>query len=225
MLTIAVDGHAGAGKSTAAKALAKKLGLLYLDTGAMYRMMGLKALRAGIDPGDEVAVLPLLDNTSVEVVLDGGEQRFLLDGEDVSQSIRTAECGMAASAVSAIPAVREKMVALQRKIARGANVIMDGRDIGTVVLPDARYKFFVTASPSVRAQRRLNELREKNLPLLSLEELKRDIVKRDYDDSHRAHSPLVQAKDAVYLDTTDMTADEVIAFMLNRIAEGEDQNK
>lgn len=221
MITIAIDGHAGAGKSTAAKALARALGLVYLDTGAMYRMMGLKALRQGADPGDEAAVLPMLESTRIEVVAEGGEQRFLLDGEDVSSAIRTAECGMAASAVSAIPAVREKLVALQQQIARGANVVMDGRDIGTVVLPNAKYKFFVTASPAVRAQRRYQELLEKGLPAKPVKELEAEIEKRDYDDSHRAHSPLRQAEDAEYIDTTGMSAQEVIDHMLRRVQEGE----
>ena len=221
MFAVAIDGPAGAGKSSAAKILAKELGCTYLDTGAMYRAVGLKALREGVAPSDAAHVLPMLEQTALDVVFEGGQQKILLDGEDVSGKIRTAEVGMAASAVSAIPQVREKLVQMQRQIAAGKDVVMDGRDIGTVVLPDAKYKFFITASSRKRAQRRYLELEEKGILNRTLEELEAEIVQRDYDDSHRAHSPLRQAADAVLIDTSDLTLEEVTKELLRRVREGE----
>lgn len=221
MITVAIDGPAAAGKSTAARAVAKRLGLLYLDTGSMYRALGYKAAAKGLDPGNESEVLPMLGNTELVVAYKDGEQRLFVDGEDVTAQIRSAECGMHASAISAIPAVREILVAQQRKIAEGNNVIMDGRDIGTVVLPNAKYKFFITASPATRAKRRRAELLEKGLPAKPVEELEQEIIKRDYDDSHRAHSPLKQAEDAHFIDTTNMTLEQVVEKILDMIEEGE----
>lgn len=223
MITVAIDGPAAAGKSTAAKEVAKRLGLLYLDTGSMYRALGYKAASMGLDPGSEADVLPMLKNTELVVAYQNGEQRLFVNGEDVTDKIRSAECGMHASAISAIPVVREMLVDQQRKIAKGSSVVMDGRDIGTVVLPDAKYKFFVTASPAVRAKRRYAELIAKGLPAKPVEELEREIIQRDYDDSHRAHSPLKQAEDAHLIDTTNMTLKQVVEKILGLIREGEER--
>jgi cytidylate kinase len=223
LITVAIDGPAAAGKSSAAKVIAKRLGLLYLDTGSMYRALGYKAASLGLDPGNEAEVLPMLANTELVVTYQDGEQRLFVNGEDVTDKIRSAECGMYASAISAIPAVREMLVAQQRKIAQGNDVVMDGRDIGTVVLPDATYKFFVTASPATRARRRHVELLAKGLPAKSVEALEQEIIKRDYDDSHRAHSPLKQAEDAHLIDTTDLTLEQVVEKILGFIKEGEEK--
>ena len=220
MVAIAIDGPAGAGKSSVAKAVAQRLGCIYLDTGAMYRAVGYKALREGKDPSDALQVLSFLADTSLDITYEGNQQKIILDGEDVSGKIRTAEIGMAASAVSAIPQVRERLVEMQRKIAAGKSVVMDGRDIGTVVLPDAEYKFFVTASPRERALRRFRELEKKGILDRTLEQLEEEIVKRDYDDSHREHSPLKQAEDALLVDTTSMSLEEVIEYLLRIIREG-----
>ena len=220
MVAIAIDGPAGAGKSSVAKAVEQRLGCIYLDTGAMYRAVGYKALREGKDPSDALQVLSFLADTSLDITYEGNQQKIILDGEDVSGKIRTAEIGMAASAVSAIPQVRERLVEMQRKIAAGKSVVMDGRDIGTVVLPDAEYKFFVTASPRERALRRFRELEKKGILDRTLEQLEEEIVKRDYDDSHREHSPLKQAEDALLVDTTSMSLEEVIEYLLRIIREG-----
>lgn len=222
MITIAIDGPAGAGKSSVAKVLSKKLGCIYLDTGAMYRAVGYKAVRMGIDPHDTDKVVPFLADTVIDVVYEDEKQKIFLDGEDVSDKIRTAEMGMAASAVSAIGAVRERLVEMQRQIAAGKSVVMDGRDIGTVVLPNASYKFFVTASAHERALRRYRELEQKGMLDRTLEELEAEIVRRDYDDSHREHSPLRQAEDAILVDTTEMSFDEVVDHLLKIIQEGKE---
>ncbi len=224
MISVAIDGPAAAGKSSAAKTVAKRLGLLYLDTGSMYRALGYKAAALGMDPGNESQVLPMLENTKLVVAYKDGDQRLFIDGEDITDKIRTAECGLHASAISAIPAVRERLVAQQKEIAKGNNVVMDGRDIGTVVLPDAPYKFYITASAKTRAQRRNEELVEKGVPAKSIEELEQEIIKRDYDDSHRVHSPLKQAEDAHLIDTTDMTLEQVVAVILEIIEEGENKS-
>lgn len=221
MITIAVDGPAGAGKSTAAKAVAARLGLLYLDTGAMYRSIGLKAMRLGIPYDDESAIMEMMADTDLDVEYIDGVQHFFVDGEDVTEKIRTPECGMAASAVSALVGVRKRLVAMQQAIAGEKNVIMDGRDIGTVVLPDAKYKFYVTASSGVRAVRRYEELKAKGDLTKTLDEIEQEIIKRDYDDSHREHSPLRQAEDALLLDTSEMTLEEVINEMIRVVEEGE----
>ena len=190
------------------------------DYDQMYRAVGYKALREGKDPSDALQVLSFLADTSLDITYEGNQQKIILDGEDVSGKIRTAEIGMAASAVSAIPQVRERLVEMQRKIAAGKSVVMDGRDIGTVVLPDAEYKFFVTASPRERALRRFRELEKKGILDRTLEQLEEEIVKRDYDDSHREHSPLKQAEDALLVDTTSMSLEEVIEYLLRIIREG-----
>ena len=210
---IALDGPSGAGKSTVAKALAARLGLVYLDTGAMYRAVGLKALRLGLPLKDEQALLPMLEETQLRVTRENGEQHVYLDGEDVSLSIRTPEVSMAASAVSTVGAVRRWLVAMQQEIAKGLDVVMDGRDIGTKVLPDAEYKFFLTAADEVRARRRYDELRAKGQDV-DFDEVLKDLRARDLQDSTRKESPLVQAADAVLVDSSGLNVDEVVACLL-----------
>lgn len=207
---IALDGPAGSGKSTIAKALAKDYNILYLDTGAMYRACGLKAIRLGIDLKDVEAVenmLPLLD---VRVEYRDGKQHTLLDGEDVSEAIRENQVSMAASDISAHKAVRIKMVEMQREIASKMSCVIDGRDIGSAVLPDAKYKFFVTADSKVRAMRRYKELAARG-ETVDFQSLHNEILLRDKQDSEREFSPLVQAEDAVIVDTSDMAIEEVVA--------------
>ena len=204
MISIAIDGPSGAGKSTLAKSLAEKLGYLYVDTGAIYRTIGLYMYEADIDPKDEVAVMAALPD--VEIRLSHGEdglQRMSLNDCDVTEAIRLPHVSMCASAVSAHPGVRAFLLEMQRELARTNNVIMDGRDIGTVVLPDAQVKIFLTASAEARAQRRMKELEQRGTPQ-PFEEVLQDIQQRDYNDSHRAAAPLKQAEDAVLLDTTEL---------------------
>lgn len=207
-MIIAIDGPAGAGKSTIAKLLAEKLGIVYLDTGAMYRAAGLKALGAGISFSDEKAVKEMLDNTALDVVQRQGGQRVFLDGRDVTESIREHKVSKAASDISAVPCVRYKMVELQREIASRRDTVLDGRDIGTFVLPGADFKFFLTASIDERAKRRYKELKAKG-ENCTLKTVAEDIAKRDYNDSHRALAPLRKAADAVEIDTTSMSVEEV----------------
>lgn len=207
-MIIAIDGPAGAGKSTIAKLLAKKLGILYLDTGAMYRAVGLKAVENGVDISDEDAVKKMLDSTTVDVKICDSVQRVYLDGEDVTGRIREHRVSKAASDISAVPCVRYKMVELQREIASRCDTVLDGRDIGTFVLPNAEYKIFLTASVAERARRRYEELKAKGEDC-TLESITADIEKRDYNDSHRALAPLRKADDAVEIDTTDLTIEEV----------------
>jgi len=208
IFSIAIDGPAGAGKSTIARAAGAELGAMYLDTGAMYRAVGLYFLRKGLHE-NRAEVARLVNDMDIAVKFVGDVQHMLLDGEDVSEAIRTPEASMAASAVSAVPEVRLRLVRLQQETARGISIIMDGRDIGTVVLPDATLKIYLTASAEVRALRRYAELREKGqLPLFH--EVLDDLVERDYNDSHRAASPLMRAEDAVLLDTSSMTLKQSI---------------
>jgi len=214
-INIAVDGPAGAGKTTAAKAVAKALGIIYLDTGAMYRAVALKAIRDGIDTKDKEKLEELVKNIDIKIEYTGGSQRILLFGEDVSDKIRTTEVSKGASDVSAVPGVRYKMVELQRKIASRESVVMDGRDIGTFVLPNADFKFFLTASTEERALRRYREQIEKGVENITLEDIKKDIEYRDLNDSSRALAPLKKADDAYEIDTTDMTADEVVNKILS----------
>ena len=201
--SIAIDGPAGAGKSTMAKALAKELGAMYLDTGAMYRAFGLYMLRKNA-VNDKAAVARAVEDMDIDVRFVDGAQRLYLSGEDVTSAIREPEVSMAASAVSAVPEVRERMVALQRKIAEGQNVVMDGRDIGTKVLPNATLKVYLTASAEERARRRCLELKEKGMEE-PFDKVLQEMIQRDYQDTHRAASPLCQAEDAKLVDTSDLT--------------------
>jgi len=219
VINVAIDGPAGAGKSTISRKAASELGYIYIDTGALYRTVGLNALRLGADiQSDEAVIATLTDKLKVELRFVDGEQRMFLNGEDVSSDIRTPEASMAASRVSAVPKVREYLFDLQKELARNNNCIMDGRDIGTVVLPDADVKIFLTASPEARAERRFKELTEKGMDV-NFEDVLADMVKRDYDDSHRAIAPLKQADDAVLCDTSDLTLDESIELVINTIKE------
>ena len=205
---VAIDGPAAAGKSTVARQVARELGALYLDTGAMYRAVGLYMLRHGVSLEDAAGIAARAGEAHVDVRYVDGAQRVFLCGEDVSQAIRENPVSAAASAVSAVPAVREGLVSRQRDIAAGASVVMDGRDIGTKVLPDAPVEVFLTASAEVRARRRYDELRAKGQEV-PYEQLLAEIRQRDLNDSTRAASPMVPAEDAVLLDSSDMTADEV----------------
>lgn len=208
LFSIAIDGPAGAGKSTFAKRLAKDLGFVYVDTGAIYRSVGLFAFINGIAIEDIEKVAECLGDVKIEVSYDdGGTQHVILNGSDVSKEIRLPEISTYASAVSALPQVREFLLNLQRDFAKKYNVIMDGRDIGTVVLPDADLKIFLSASIEARAKRRYNELLEKNIKT-TFEEVESDMAARDEHDSHRAVAPLRQAKDAVFVDTTDLSLEE-----------------
>ena len=215
---IAIDGPAGAGKSTIARAAASKLGFIYVDTGALYRSIGLYCLNNDIETTDRTGVERILPDISVQLKYLDGAQRVILNDKDVSEEIRKPECSMAASNVSAIPAVREFLFELQRKMAKENDVIMDGRDIGTVILPNAEVKIFLTASPEERANRRFKELVEKgNHP--DYNELLKEINQRDYNDMHRETAPLKQADDAILFDTTTLGKDEVVDELLKIISE------
>ena len=209
MISIAIDGPAGAGKSTIAKAVSKKLGYIYVDTGALYRTIGFYVISKGISPRDKDKVMGLLPDIDIDIKFVNGEQRVLLLGEDVSDYIRTSEISMAASDVSAIDSVRLFLLDLQKNMAKHHNVLMDGRDIGTVVLPNADVKIFLTASPEERAKRRYADL-VKKLENITFEQVLEDIKTRDYNDSHRDIAPLVPAQDAVIVDTTGETLEESI---------------
>ena len=206
---IAIDGPAGAGKSTIAKLVAAKLGFIYVDTGAMYRAMALYFLENGIQPEDEAKGSAACGQIDISLRYQDGVQQVILNGRDVSGKIRTEAVGNAASVVSAYRAVRQALLALQQNLAKTSNVIMDGRDIGTCVLPDAQTKIYLTASSHVRAIRRYKELTEKG-QLCNLEEIEQDIIDRDYRDMHREIAPLTQAADAVLLDSSEMTIDQVV---------------
>ena len=210
---IAIDGPAGAGKSTIAKEVARRLGFVYVDTGAMYRTMALHFIRSGIDPKDEQAVAASCRDVDVSLRYENGVQQVLLGGENVTGLIRTEEVGNMASATSVYKPVREKLVELQQALARRENVVMDGRDIGTCVLPDAPAKIYLTASSAVRAGRRYKELVEKGVEC-DLAEIERDIIDRDYRDMNRENSHLRQAEDAVLVDSSCMTVEQVIAAIL-----------
>ena len=218
MVSVAIDGPAGAGKSTLARRLAAELGYIYVDTGAMFRAIGLYALRAGKDPKDNEAVNALLPEISLKFAFIGGEQHIYLNGEDVSTAIRTEEVGMAASAVGANPEVRAFLLGMQRDMAKTQDVLMDGRDIGTVVLPDATVKIFLTASPEARATRRWKEYQQKGVEV-SYEEVLADVRQRDYQDTHRAAAPLRQADDAQLLDTSEMNFEQSLEAMKKMIVE------
>lgn len=218
MKNIAIDGPAGAGKSTIAKKLARDLGYIYVDTGAMYRAMAYYFLQKGIASDDEKAIAAACPDVDVTIRYENGEQQVLLNGENVNAVIRNEEVGNMASATSVYPVVRTKLVELQRQLASKENVIMDGRDIGTVVLPNADVKIYLTASSRVRAKRRYEELKAKGQKC-SLDEIEQDIIDRDYRDMHRETSPLKQAEDAVLLDSSELDIDGVVSAMKKIIEE------
>jgi len=215
--SIAIDGPAGSGKSTVAKQIAKKLNLLYIDTGAMYRAVGLYCLKNNIDIDKEEKIAFALKNMNMSIELLEGIQNIYLNGENVTEKIRTQEVGKAASDVAVILAVRQKLVQIQRDLAKGHNVIMDGRDIGTVILPNADLKIFLTASPEERAQRRYKELKQAGNDTVTYEGILEDIKQRDYNDMHRETAPLKKADDAVILDTTGMTVEESVNSLLDMV--------
>lgn len=217
VINVAIDGPAGAGKSSISRKAAAELGYIYIDTGALYRTVGVNALRNNTDlQNDEAIASTLTEDLKIELKFIDGEQRMFLNGEDVSLEIRKPEASMAASRVSAVPAVRAYLFDLQKQLAKENNCIMDGRDIGTVVLPDADVKIFLTASPEARALRRHKELIEKGMET-PYKEVLADMVKRDYDDSHRAIAPLKQADDAILCDTSELNLEESIELIINTI--------
>ena len=218
-ISIAIDGPSGAGKSTLAKSVSKALNYLYVDTGAIYRTIGYGVYRQGTDPKDGAAVAALLPELEIGLAYgDDGLQHMTLNGEDVTEQIRLPRISLYASAVSAHPAVRTHLLEMQRKLARQHNVVMDGRDIGTVVLPDATVKVFLTASLEERAKRRCRELEQRGTPE-AYEQVLAEMRQRDYDDSHRAAAPLKQATDAILLDTTHLDFDESYQALLDIIRE------
>ncbi len=218
VINVAVDGPAGAGKSTISRIAAKEVGFIYVDTGALYRTVGVNALRKGINTRDKAAVAATLGDISVDLVFEDGEQKVLLNGENVSEEIRTPPASMAASDVSAVPEVRAFLFDLQRDIAKRNNCIMDGRDIGTVVLPDAKVKIFLTASPESRAMRRYKELIEKGTQV-EYKDVLEDLIERDYNDSHREIAPLRPAEDGIIVDTTNLNLEESINEIVRIIKE------
>ena len=212
--SIAIDGPAGAGKSTIAKKVAKSLGFIYVDTGAMYRAMALYMIKMGVDASDADKISATCTSADITIKHENGEQVVYLNGENVNGLIRTEEVGNMASASSVNGDVRRKLVELQQKMAKTTDVVMDGRDIGTVVLPDANLKVYLTASSRVRAERRYKELIAKGTDC-NIDDIEKDIIDRDYRDMHRENSPLRQAEDAILLDSSDMTIDEVAEKILN----------
>ncbi len=217
-MKIAIDGPSGSGKSTIAKALSAKLNIAYLDTGAMYRAIGYYVLKNGVSPSDETAVIPLVDGLRMDVWEENGIQQVSVNGENVTPFIRENRISMAASTVSKIPAVRIKLVELQREIAAKTDCVLDGRDIGSYVLPDADFKFYMTANSLVRAQRRQAELAAKG-ETHTVEEIREDIERRDEQDKNRSFAPLVICDDAVVIDTSCMTIEEVADAVMKKICE------
>lgn len=217
-INIAIDGPAGAGKSTIAKMVAKRLGYIYVDTGAMYRAMALYIMRQGIDSADSASISKECNDADISITYLDGVQVVLLNGENVNGLIRTEEVGNMASSTSVNPDVRKKLVDLQRILAKRENVVMDGRDIGTVVLPDAKVKIYLTASSKVRAERRFLELKAKGIEA-DIDTIEKDIIERDYRDMNREISPLKKADDAVLIDSSDMTIDEVVEKMISLVQE------
>lgn len=222
-LNIAIDGPSGAGKSTLAKAVASALQIRYLDTGSMYRAMALFATRHGVAVNDEAGLRSILDDADIRVKYDERGQRVLIGDEDVTDLLRTQELAMGASTVSAHPCVRQKLAELQREVGRNYDVVMDGRDITTNVLPHTKHKFFVTASPEVRAERRLNELRARGSLQETYEQVLADIKLRDHNDSTRAYMPLRQTEDSLRIDTSEMSIDEALTTLLKSIADKQDR--
>ena len=221
---IAIDGPAGAGKSTIAKRIAKELSFIYVDTGAMYRAMGLYMHRKDIAGTDIEAIKAELDNVDITISYVNGEQQVFLNGENVTAFLREEQAGLMASAVGTIAEVRAKLVALQQKMAETQDVIMDGRDIGTVVLPKATAKIYLTASSRERARRRFEELKAKDVPC-DIDEIEKDIIARDYQDMNRAASPLKQAEDAVLVDCSDMGIEEVVNTIIGIFKEKAEENE
>ncbi len=218
MIAVAIDGPAGAGKSTIAKRVSGELGYIYVDTGAIYRTVALACIRSNTAIEDVQAVEALLPSLDIRLIFFNGEQHILLGDEDVSEAIRTENVSMAASRVSAIPSVRQYLLDLQRNFARNDNVIMDGRDIGTVVLPNAQVKIFLTASPQIRAKRRVLQLQEQGMEA-DYEKILYDIIQRDYNDTHRETAPLKAAENAIEVDTSSMTLEEVVQKITEIIKE------
>ena len=216
MIAIAIDGPSGAGKSTLARRLAKELGYVYVDTGAMFRAVGLYALRKGVPPRDGAAVQALLDEIDIRLSYEDGAQHIYLNGENVTAAVRAEAVGMAASGVSAFLPVRDQLLGLQRGMAETNDVVMDGRDVGTAILPGAQVKIFLTASSAERAQRRWKELCEKG-ETVSYAAVLADVEKRDWDDSHRKVRPLKQAPDAVLVDTTGLSVEEAYAALAQAV--------
>ncbi len=215
-LVIAIDGPSGAGKSTTARLLAERLGYIYIDTGAMYRAIGWKAKQEGIDPKNEESLAGLCGRTEVTIKKDNNDPRFYVDGRDVSSEIRTPEMGMMASAVSKSPSVRARLLTLQRDLGRSGGVVLDGRDIGTVVFPDAEVKFFLDAGPEERGRRRYEELRAKGMDV-DLARITQEIRERAQQDSMRSLAPLRRADDALLIDSTNLNISEVLERMLSEI--------
>lgn len=218
MISVAIDGPAGAGKSTIARKAANELGFIYVDTGAMYRTVGLACINNNIDTSNKEAIAKFLPQIEIKIIFRNGEQRVILNGEDVSEDIRSEQASMTASVVSAIPQVRAYLLDLQRNFAKTNNVIMDGRDIGTVVLPDAQVKIFLTASAESRAQRRTKQLEEKGITA-DYDTILADIIKRDHNDSHREIAPLKPAVDSILVDTTKLTLEQSIDRVTELIKE------
>ena len=216
MLNIALDGPSGSGKSTIAKIISSKLDILYLDTGAMYRACALEAILQNADCLDEEKVAKFINEIDLKIEYENGTQKTILRGKDVSKDIRKNEVSLMASNISSLPCVRLKMVEMQRQVAKENNCILDGRDIGTYVLPNANYKFYITAKAEVRAERRYKELLEKG-QAVDFDTLLNEINKRDYNDSHRAFAPLRQAEDAILIDTSYMSVEEVVNTILEII--------
>ncbi|MGZ3589347.1 MAG: (d)CMP kinase [Thermodesulfobacteriota bacterium] len=220
-LTIAIDGPSGAGKSTVAKALAKRLSYIYIDTGAMYRSVALKVKEKAISPQDESAVSQLASSLHLTLIPEGGQIRVLCDGQDVTEAIRTPEISRLASHISQQRAVREALVQMQREMAKGGGVILEGRDIGTVVFPDAEVKFYLDADSDERIRRRYEEMVDKGIKV-DLKQTEEELVQRDQNDMHRIHSPLKKANDAIYIDSTHRSVDEIVEEMtrISKSAEG-----
>lgn len=214
LYNIAIDGPAGAGKSTIAKLIAKKKNYIYVDTGAMYRAMALFFIENGVNPDDQETISRTCKDVDISIVYEDGQQIVLLNGKNVNHLLRQEEVGKMASKSSANKDVREKLVDLQRKLAKKESVVMDGRDIGTVVLPDANVKIYLTASSRVRAQRRYDELQAKG-EACNIDVIEQDIIERDYQDMHREISPLTQAKDAILVDSSDMSIEEVADLIIS----------
>ncbi len=221
MISVAIDGPAGAGKSSLSRKTAERLGFIYVDTGALYRAVGLKFSNLGADTNLDCDIDTVLEDTTIDIRFVDGEQRVFLDGKDVSDDIRTPAASMMASAVSAKPSVRAFLLEMQRKLARENNVVMDGRDIGTVVLPNATVKIYLTASAEARAERRYKELCEKGTAV-TLKEVYDDMVKRDYNDMHREIAPLKQADDAIVADTTKLDLNESLELLFKIVKENTD---